>query len=160
MLKCSFPGFCCFRAGPVLHATQLLGTHWSIPPSDVTWREYCYFVRRELKTNKPASTAVHVYGYDFKLQTGGYLALHGKHCLAADGLLWSPWALDCCCEIVSQLVINYFIKSLFFSFPHHYFHLVSHKLNPVIGKSCFSPKWGLGSAEKNIDLEKTYCWYM
>lgn len=117
-------------------------------------RECCYFVRRELKTNEPPPTAVHVYGYDFKLQTGGYLALHGKHCLAADGLLWSPWALDCCCEIVSQLVINYFIKSLFFSFPHHYFHLVSYKLNPVIGKDCSSPKWGLGFAEKNIDLRK------
>lgn len=95
-----------------------------------------------------------MYMVDFKLQTGGYLALHGKHCLAADGLLWSPWALDCCCEIVSQLVINYFIKSLFFSFPHHYFHLVSYKLNPVIGKACFSPKWGLGFTEKNTDLRK------
>lgn len=49
---------------------------------------------------------------------------------------------------MSQLVINYFIKSLFFSFPHHYFHLVSYKLNPVIGMVCFS------QAEKNIDLRK------
>lgn len=87
MLKHSFPGSSCSRAGPAVHATQQLGTRRSIPPSDATRRECCYFVRRELKTNKPPPTAVHVYGYDFKLQTGGYLALHGKHCLAADGLL-------------------------------------------------------------------------
>lgn len=154
MLKHSFPGFSCLRAGPVLNATELLGIRWSAPLSDATWGECCYFVRREFKTNKPPPTAAHVYGYDFRLQTGGCLAWHSKHCLAVNCLFWSPWALDCCCEIVSQLVINYFIKSLFFSFPHHYFHLVSFKLNPFIGKACFSPKWGLGFAEKNIDLRK------
>lgn len=146
MLKHSSPGFSCLE----MDLSYTLQAAWNplVLPSYRWDGGSAVTLLGELKTNKPPPTAVHVYGYDFKLQTGGYLALRGKHCLAADGILWSPWALDCCCEIVSQPVINYFIKSLFFSFPNHYFHLVSYKLNPVIGKACFS------QAEESTDLRK------
>lgn len=74
------------------------------------------------------------------------------------GSLFSS-ALDCCCETVSQLVINYFVKSFFFSSPHHYFHLVSYNLDPVIGKAPFSPQWGLGFAV-TLTLEAMCCmWF-